>query len=351
MYERWSIEEAHKWYADQPLLLGANFVPSTAINQIEMWRSESWDPLTIERELDWAANIGMNTMRVFLHDQLWSEEGEGFLDRIDAFLAICDVHAIQPLLVIFDDCWHEPTPDAQPAPRPGIHNSGWVRSPSHAILLDPDRRAELEEYVAAVFRRFGSDPRILAWDLYNEPTNYFLPSRSMPRREREKALKEVERNAGLLRAASFDLIKKVFRWARNAAPIHPLTAGAWNGDRELNSKLFELSDIISFHNYTPPERLEQIVTRLKTHGRPLFCTEFLARRHGSTFENHLPVFRREKIAGYCWGLVDGKTQTKYAWEDEGDRWAGAEPDPWFHDVFRNDGSPYRQEEAALIAAS
>ena len=84
--KRWTAERARDWYAAQELPIGANFVPSTAINQIEMWRSASWDPETIARELGWAAAIGMNSMRVFLHDQVWREEGEAFLDRIDAFL-------------------------------------------------------------------------------------------------------------------------------------------------------------------------------------------------------------------------------------------------------------------------
>lgn len=349
MERRWSAQRASQWYADKPLLVGANFTPSCAINQIEMWARASWDPATIRRELGWAADIGMNTMRVFLHDLVWSEEGDGFLDRVEEFLDICADSAIAPLLVIFDDCWHEPVAGKQPAPRPGIHNSGWARSPGRDILLDPVRRNGLEKYVKSVIERFGHDERVLAWDLYNEPTNFFLPSRSLAKAEREAERRRILGEIDTLREASLALLENAFGWAREIDPIQPLTAGAWNGDRELNALLFSFSDIISFHNYQPPQRLEQIIEKLQRHGRPILCTEYMARRHGSTFANHLPVFAREKIGSYCWGLVDGKTQTKYAWEDEDGRWAGREPDPWFHDVFHRDGSPYDAGETRLIA--
>ena len=349
MESRWTAERAREWYAAKPLLIGANFAPSSAINQIEMWSRDSWDPQAIARELKWAADIGMNSMRVFLHDIVWREEGGACLDRIDAFLDICAPLGIEPLIAIFDDCWHEPACGRQPAPRPGIHNSGWARSPGRAILLDPARRDGLEPYVKALLERFGRDGRVLAWDIYNEPANFYLPSRSLAKEQREAERRRIAEEIEPLRAASLALLESAFAWAREVDPAQPLTAGAWNGDRDLNARLFALSDIISFHNYTPPERLEEIVGRLKAHDRPILCTEYMARRHGSTFASHLPIFAREKIGSYCWGLVDGKTQTKYAWEDEDGRWPGREPDPWFHDVFRSDGTSYDRAETDLIA--
>src|SRR5258707_8511077 len=80
---RWTPERAQTWYASQPWLVGANFVPSTAINQLEMWQAETFDPATIDRELGYAQSIGMNTMRVFLHDLSWREDHEGFYSRVD----------------------------------------------------------------------------------------------------------------------------------------------------------------------------------------------------------------------------------------------------------------------------
>ena len=68
---RWTAERAKAWYAGLPWQVGSNFIPSTSSNQLEMWQAETFDPATIERELAWAAGLGMKSMRVFLHDLLW----------------------------------------------------------------------------------------------------------------------------------------------------------------------------------------------------------------------------------------------------------------------------------------
>src|SRR6201989_1128176 len=85
---RWSEAKAQQWYAAQPGLVGANFIPANAINQLEMWQAESFDPAEIDKELGWAEGLGMNTMRVFLHDQLWQQDAPGFQKRIGTFLII-----------------------------------------------------------------------------------------------------------------------------------------------------------------------------------------------------------------------------------------------------------------------
>ena len=66
--QRWSEQKAKDWYSTQPWLVGANYVPASAINELEMWQADTFDPKRIDTELGWAEAIGMNTMRVFLHD-------------------------------------------------------------------------------------------------------------------------------------------------------------------------------------------------------------------------------------------------------------------------------------------
>jgi endo-1,4-beta-mannosidase len=124
--------------------VGSNYAPATAINQLEMWQAETWDPATIDRELGWAQSLGMNTMRVFLHDLAYRQDPEGFLRRVDEFLAIADRHRIRPMLVLFDAVW-DPFPHAgrQHAPVPGLHNSGWVQSPGAEIVRDTARHREM----------------------------------------------------------------------------------------------------------------------------------------------------------------------------------------------------------------
>jgi hypothetical protein len=343
--ERWSVAQAKAWAASRPWFVGCNYLPSNAINQIEMFAAASFDPVTIDRELGWAAALGFNAVRVYLHDLLWADDAPGLLDRVDRFLGIAARHGISALIVLFDDCWHEPAAGVQPQPLPGIHNSGWARSPGRAILLDRSRWPQLEAYITAVIRRFANDDRIIGWDVYNECGNIFMPTMSLPMATRGPALQALMLDRPGQTDAAIALLHTAFDWVRSARPSQPLTAGSWYDHPTLNAALYELSDIISFHNYKPVADLNTQIGKLKGLGRPLWCTEYLNRHEDCFFETHLPVFKREAIGAWNWGLVDGKSQTKYAWNDEP---GGPEPEHWFHDILRADGSPYRPAEVALL---
>jgi hypothetical protein len=322
---RWGAERANRWYNSISWPVGCNFIPSTAINQLEMWQVETFDPETIDRELGWAAAIGFNTMRVYLHDLLWFADADGFRDRMDRYLAIAAKHGIRTIFVLFDDCWNkESRLGPQPAPRPGIHNSGWLQSPGEALVLDPTAWPRLERYVTEVVSAFAGDTRVLMWDLYNEPGN------------RE------------LKAASLPLLRLAFAWAREGEPSQPLTSGAWADFTPVSEFQVEASDVITFHNYNDVASLEKHIAALRVYGRPLICTEYMARSRGSRFETHLPIFKRENVGAINWGLVAGKTNTKYQWDTP---LPGREPELWFHEVFHPDGRPYREEEVAAIKAA
>lgn len=228
----WSPEKAREWAKDMPWLRGSDFIPSSAINQLEMWQAESFDTATIDRELGWAEKIGFNCMRVYLHHLAWEIDSAGFKQRINKYLSISAYHNIKTVFVIFDDCWN-PVYNAgkQPDPKPGIHNSGWVKDPGELIYTNPAIIITLERYVKDMLRSFSSDTRILAWDLYNEPGNANHGVSSMP------------------------LLKAVFKWSREINPSQPLTCGVWDGTlKELNSFQIANSDIISYHNYSDPAK-------------------------------------------------------------------------------------------------
>jgi hypothetical protein len=342
--ERWTAEQANKWYDQQPWLVGCNFGPNSAINQLEMWQADTFDPEAIDRELGWAASIGMNTVRVFLHDLPWTEDRDGFYSRIDKFLEICAKHKIRPMVVLFDGVWDpDPQSGLQRRPRVGVHNSGWVQSPGRVILADPKKQDALKPFVTEVIKRYAQDDRVLAWDLFNEPDN---PN---------------ENSYGPLELKNKDevaerLVRLSFQWAREVGPKQPLTVGVWRGaewdqPEKLNlvhKAALELSDVISFHNYDGPKLLNARIAQLRKTGRPLLCTEYLARGNGSTFETILPIFKKEKIAAYNWGLVDGKTNTKYPWKTWQMPIIGVEPEPWHHEIFHTDGKPYSEDEVKLI---
>jgi hypothetical protein len=322
MHQRWTPDQAWDWYNHQPWLVGCNFIPSNAINQLEMWQIETFDPDTIEYELGWAASLGFNTVRVYLHDLLWDNSPDGFRARIDSFLKISSTYQIRPIFVIFDDCWNSDFAlGKQPAPRPGVHNSGWAQSPGVKVVNNSLEWNRLERYVKGVLTAFGDDSRILMWDLYNEPGNSMQGEKSLP------------------------LLQATFEWAWSVRPSQPLTAGVWFDCQDLNEFQILASDVITFHNYQPANSLEAQIAQLKTHKRPLICTEYMARPAGSLFETHLPIFKRARVGCVNWGLVAGKTNTIFAWSTPLDT---PEPPLWFHDIFRKDGTPYQQDEVNFI---
>ena len=341
--QKWSEQVANEWYRKQPWLVGSNYVPATAINQLEMWQADTFDPQRIDTELGWAENLGMNTMRVFLHDLLWQQDAEGFRRRIDTFLGIAAKHHIKPMMVLFDSVW-DPNPKLgkQREPRPGVHNSGWLQGPGAKALQDPGEYPRLEAYVKGVVGAFAKDDRILAWDIWNEPDNMNTSSY-----QQLEPANKVELVLGLL--------PQVFAWAREADPQQPLTCGVWKGDWSSPEKMtamdrlqIYLSDIVSFHNYDAAEEFEKRVKWLTRYNRPILCTEYMARGNKSTFEGSLPIAKLHNVAAYNWGLVAGKTQTHLPWDSWQKPYVDREPTIWFHEVFRTDGTPYRAEETELI---
>lgn len=320
----WSIEKARAWYAENQWISGANFLPSTAINQLEMWQAATFDPATIDRELGWAQSIGFNTMRVYLHSVAWKEDPQGFKQRMDRFLDIASKHGIKALFVFFDDCWNKvPVAGKQPEPKLGIHNSGWVQDPGQPNSTDTTLYPQLEKYVKDVMGTFARDKRILLWDLYNEPGNSGKRDSSLP------------------------LLKKVFTWAREVAPDQPISAGLWAWDFEkLNEFQLNNSDIITYHNYEDPQWHRRTIELLKANGRPMICTEYMARTRNSRFSNIMPMLKQYNVGAINWGFVAGKSNTIYAWDTPVPD--GSDPIEWFHDIFRPDGTPYRQDEVNLI---
>jgi cellulase (glycosyl hydrolase family 5) len=340
---RWSEKAAQDWYAKQPWLVGSNYIPATAINELEMWQADTFDPARIDKELGWAESLGFNTMRVFLHDLLWQQDPAGFKKRIDKFLELSAKHHIKPLFVLFDSCWDpHPKLGKQHAPTPGVHNSGWVQGPGATALGDDAQYPRLEAYVKDVVGAFAKDPRILGWDIWNEPDNTNGGSYVDP-------ADKVDRVTTLL--------PKAFDWARSAYPTQPLTSGVWKDDWSNPDKLsaaaktqIEQSDVISFHSYDPPAEFEKRVLSLQQYHRPILCTEYMARGNGSTFQGTLPIAKRYNVGAINWGLVAGKTQTYLPWDSWKKPYTDREPSIWFHEVFRTDGQPYSQDEVAFLRA-
>lgn len=338
---RWSPDRANRWYQAQGWLVGANYIPASAINQFEMFQADTFDPRRIDTELGWAQFYGHNTARVFLHDQLWAADQRGFQTRLGQFVDIAARHRIKPLFVFFDSCW-DPQPRAgrQRAPRPGVHNSGWAQSPGAERLGDPRYVPVMRDYVTAVMTQFRNDNRVLGWDLWNEPDNPARQYRNTERSDKEQLVA--------------DLLPQVFRWARAVDPSQPLTSGVWRGDwgqPQGRSAISDIqlanSDVVTFHSYAEPAGFESRINELTPMGRPILCTEYMARPRGSTVQSILPVAKRHNVGAINWGLVAGKTQTYFPWETW-DHPATTVPKVWFHDLIRPEGRPFQDIEVLTV---
>ncbi|MCD6304219.1 MAG: cellulase family glycosylhydrolase [Planctomycetes bacterium] len=339
---RWTVQQAERWYAARPWLVGCNYTPRTAVNQLEFWQAATFDANTIDQELTWAEGIGFNVVRVYLHYIPFKQDAEGFYNRIEKFLGICRKHGIRVMFVLLDDCWDpNPTPGPQKPPRPGVHNSRWVQCPGAKILSDPRRHAELKPYIQGVIRRFRDDKRVLCWDIYNEPGAYAgtrYPTADVKNKAKFSAM----------------LLAEAFDWARQVSPSQPLTAGLWSGGWSDPNKLspisrlcIERSDIMTFHCYASPRVFRGRAESVLKYHRPVICTEYLNRYSGCTFQAVLPYMKAKRIGAINWGLVAGRIQTQYPWSS----WKHplpAEPKVWPHDLLRPNGRPFDPAEVELI---
>ena len=347
---RWSEERAWDWKEENGWMVGTNFNPSTSINQLEFWQENTYDAETIERELEWSAELGMNLHRVYLHNLLWDQDSLGLLKRIENYLKIADSNDIKTLFVLLDDCWHPlPKLGKQPDPIPFVHNSQWVQAPGAYILGDSLRHIEVKNYIKGIVTHFADDQRVIGWDLYNEPGNL---NAGVPGYDEF----EVKENKDIY---TLSLLKKAFKWVREVNPSQPITTSVWKADgKDKNwSKLDSLSDlsqftilnsdIISFHTYGNIGEMKLRINQLKKYNRPILCTEYLARGQGSTFQAMLPLLKEEQVSAINWGFVAGKTNTLFpwsSWEEEFD----SLPKIWHHDIFLPDKTPYDQNEIDFL---
>lgn len=341
--ERWTEQEANAWFAGQPYRAGVNYVASDAVNAIEMWSPETFNPKRIDSELALAESIGFNTVRVFLNDQVWAADPEGFDRRIDAFLEIAKRHGIGVMLTFFTNGGNGESHLGKQSSDDGSHNGSWVKSPKLSLLADEAAWGILERYVKDVITRHAKDGRVIVWDIYNEPGN--VRSSHI----KGKPLKPDEIEAYTVNC--FHLLQQSFRWARDCNPTQPITAGRWTGGeigKIFNDYQFAQSDVISYHRYAPPEIHRKIMRELKRYHRPILCTEWMARHLGCTFDPILGEMKRANVWSYSWGLVAGKMETWRPWPNVVKPGDHSKDGLWFHDIYHADHTPYDPKETAYI---
>jgi hypothetical protein len=341
----WTPEQANAWFAAQPYRAGVNYIPAYAINAIEMWSAETFDPKAVDSELSLAASVGFNTIRVFLNDQVYTADPEGFGKRFETFLGVAEKNGFGVMVTFFTNGGHpEGRLGKQPAPN-GTHNSGWVKSPCLSLLGDEAKWGTLERYVKGVVSKHAQDSRIVVWDIYNEPGNVRSKHVSQKRELTAEEVKAYQANC-------LHLVQRSAQWARDCDPSQPITFGVWAGGdiaKMFDQTQIENSDVLSYHCYGPLEQQKKRCEALRKYNRPVLCTEWMARQLGSTFNPTLGYMKENRVWSYSFGLVAGKMETWRPWPALVER----ETDPakramWFHDIFRADHSPYDPEEIKYI---
>ena len=332
--ERWSEEKANEWYASQPWPVGCVYMPSYGGTPVEIWGKEYFKPDVVDSELALAEDLGFNAIRLFLCDVVWQEDPKGFMERLEETVRLADKHGMRILMTFFTNggTIKNPYTGPQPQPVPGVHNSVWMSSPGKDVVNNPEKWPVIERYLKQVMKRYKNDPRILAWCLYNEP----------------------EHTDGF---DTISFIKEVYRWAREVNPSQPLTSpmcampDARSYNKPISDFICENSDIISFHCYDNIDRCTRFVEYALQYGRPVLCSEWMARTRGSDYPSILPLFKEKKIGSFSYGLVNGKQQCQYPWNSVVDGKPvpfTEEPELWFHDLFRPDHTPYNEEEISFI---
>ena len=353
----WTKEQAWDWYKKQPWIRGCNYMPASCANRADQWQAlgakEHFEEM--DRELAVGEKIGFNAMRIIVELQgfgIWLVDHDGFMSRFEQALQILDKHKMRAIVVLGNDCmrpkqiWQLPKPGPQPCDI-GYHggrklsqHGSFPGEMGHSQVDDPELKPKFYAMCEELLVKYRTDPRILFWNVWNEPG-------SSGRGE-----------------ASLEPLREMFQLAWKIDPVQPLAADVWQGhygmseqDKNKAQRLAgQLSDIISYHCYAKFEDHVRIVSKLKRYyGRPLVNTEWLARiQHNDVFDNY-PMMFLEGIGAVNWGFVAGKYQTYEPWES---MWAQVEKgDPrakeydltkWFHDLLRPSLRPYDPREIDLM---
>jgi hypothetical protein len=344
----WSKEKAWEWYDSIPWIRGCNFMSSDCANRIDQWQALGFEGrlATADRELALAASIGFNSIRLILEFIVWDQEHDGFMERFDRYLSTAYKYNIRSMIVFGNDCMPPKDENYRP-PRLGKQHYDWgyhggrKHSPhaqhnkmGYSLLDEPELAERHYKMVREIMEKYKHDPRILIWDLYNEPGHSRREQVTMPH------------------------LQKFFEIAREVAPDQPITTGLWRGI--LSDKLSPLdelivwnSDVISYHSYGSYQDNILIIKKLKQYGRPIINTEWLARMTHNTVQEMFPLFYLEKIGCYNWGFVVGLYQTYEPWNniwqlyDEG-KANHVDFTKWLHDLFRPNLRPYDPKEIEII---
>ena len=348
----WSKERAWAWYNARPWIRGCNFMGSDCVNRIDQWQEYKFEEklATADREFALMASIGYNSVRLILEYEVWDRQHDGFMERLERYLATAWKHGISAMLCLSNECAVR-TPTFQPAVfgeqlwQPGFHGGReWGTWYTHGsdvrynLLDDPEVAPKYYEMVREIISTYAHDERVVVWNLMNEPGNG-RGTKSLPH------------------------LAKFFEIGREIAPDQPLCADVWRGMKncrattEIEQFALDNSDVVSFHSYQSYDANIMLLHQLRKLGRPALNTEWLHRISGQRVQDIFPLYFLEHIGCYNWGFVAGKYGTnepaQVIWQkyekDGYDAVKHLDFTKWQHDLYRPGGRfPYDPAEIEVI---
>lgn len=264
---------------DYSSLRGANYVPSYARNDVQIWMD--YDAAVVDRELGYAERLKLNTVRVFLQVAVYEQDPQRFLDNFESFLSLCENHHIRMMPVIFDSCFGD-FPDLGK-----YRDKDWMACPGQN-RLGPEHWPAMRKFVRDVVGEHKDDRRIVMWDVMNEPT-----CTSFYQKEEDKQ-----------RIHTF--VWQALDWVKAQKPSQPRTVGMmFSSELPL---VQDKVDVLAFHNYRRDlrEDIQGVRAIARKLGKPAIINEVV--RNDQPAPYAMPILYEEKIGWCFWELMLGSTQ-------------------------------------------
>jgi len=261
---------------------GANYVPSYARNSLEIWAK--YDPEVVERELGYAAELGLDGVRTFIHSEPFLERPDDAVGAVKDFTRCCAEKKLAFMPVLLDGChimsgsrllW----PGNPPPDKAG--EEGWP---------------ELEKYINLILPVLRDSESVAVYDVINEPRVGARPD--------------------------FDKLTRHFSaLVKDLDPDRPVTIGAINRG-EMNS-VMDVVDVASVHSYMSSDVLlhEELRTchrETEAAGKELILSEWgnavyhipmavTDEQQLRYYERALPVVMQSGAGWFLWELMVGNS--------------------------------------------
>jgi hypothetical protein len=314
---------------------GAIFYPSYALNSVNFWTE--YDTSVVDREISYAKVYGLNTLSIYFNWLAWNADRPLFLKRVEDFLARADKYGLKVFPIFFDNVGNTDPQVAQLPPKPGVHNSRAMESPSWPILSGQYAanvngiQATLKAYVQDIVNAHPDDPRILFWEVYNEPIRDNAEPVNGP-------------------AVTDALVRDGYDWVKQTGTKLPVvsTAGDFLGGK--------YSDFYTYHMYLydAANAAPQCSNAWGAEGgSEHLCTETMD-RPWLDLQCLAGYFRSHKTGFTFWEFMIARTQIQFPWSCN----AGApcvdggglpiEPFTPFHGMVFADGHPWSMEDVKTM---